>query len=125
MGRGFKGDTGHHHTISENLPSLTSHFSFHNGYFGEKGEGTHFVRVIKSDDPVSTAKDFYNKIAYGGLEYKMSNGKGVFTKMRDGSILSFREVSSSDGSPAVDINISKSNDHGGIKQQKIHFVKGS
>lgn len=36
----------------------------------------------------------------------------------------FREVSSSDGSPAVEINIRQSDDHGDIKYQKIHFVKG-
>lgn len=34
-----------------------------------------------------------------------------------------REVSSSDGSPAVEINIRKSGEHGEIKYQKIHFVK--
>ena len=36
-----------------------------------------------------------------------------------------REVSSSDGSPAVEINIKQSTDHGDIKYQKIHFLKGS
>ena len=54
----------------------------------------------------------------------MANGKGVYTKMKDGTILSYREVSSSDGTPAVEINVKESNDHGGIKYQKIHFVKG-
>lgn len=54
----------------------------------------------------------------------MINGKGHYTKMKDGSILSYREVSSSDGTPAVEINIKKSTDHGGIKYQKIHFAKG-
>lgn len=37
MGHGYKGDTGHHHSIRENLPSLTSSYDYHNGYFGEKG----------------------------------------------------------------------------------------
>ena len=44
--------------------------------------------------------------------------------MKDGTIVSYREVSSSDGSPAVEINIRKSDEHGDIKYQKIHFVKG-
>lgn len=44
--------------------------------------------------------------------------------MKDGTILSYREVSSSDGSPAVEINIRQSDDHSDIKYQKIHFVKG-
>lgn len=124
MGHGYKGDTGHHHTISENLPSLTSSFEYHDGYFGEKGQGRSFVRNISSDDPVKTAQDFYDKAALGGIEHQMDNGKGLYTKMKDGSILSYREVSSSDGSPAVEINIRDSNDHGGVKFQKIHFSKG-
>ncbi|MCF0106641.1 MAG: hypothetical protein HUJ53_07765 [Holdemanella sp.] len=41
----------------------------------------------------------------------------------DGTIITYREVSSSDGSPAVDINIKKSTDSSGVKSQKIHFVK--
>ena len=68
--------------------------------------------------------EFYDKAAHGGIEKEMSNGKGVYTKMKDGSILSFREVTSSEGSPAVEINIKQSNDHGDIKYQKIHFVGG-
>ena len=103
---------------------MYSRYKYNDGYFGDKGQGTNFVRRIMSSDPVSTAKDFYDRATYGGIERKLNNGKGVFAKMRDGSILSFREVSSSDGSPAVDINIKKSNDHGGIKYQKIHFTKG-
>lgn len=124
MGRGFKGDTGHHHSITENLPSLTSSYDYHNGYFGVKGTGGNIVRNISSDDPVKTAQDFYDKAAHGGIERPMTNGKGLYTKMKDGSILSYREISSSDGSPAVEINIKKSTNHGDVKYQKIHFVKG-
>ena len=124
MGHGYKGDTGHHHSLSENLPSLMKKYKYANGYFGEHGQGRDFVRNIKCADPVSVAKDFYDTAAHGGKEQEMDNGKGYITKMKDGSILSFREVSSSDGSPAVEINIKHSSDHGGIKYQKIHFVKG-
>lgn len=124
MGLGYKGDTGHHHSITENLSSLRANYKYSNGYFGDPGHGRSFVREIKSEDPVTTAKDFYDKAAHGGIEKEMDNGKGVTTKMKDGSILSYREVSSSDGSPAVEINIKHSNDHGDIKYQKIHFTKG-
>ena len=52
------------------------------------------------------------------------NGKGYRVSMKDGSIITYREVSSSDGSPAVDINItSSSDDTGGVRTQKIHFVR--
>ena len=124
MGHGYKGDTGHHHSISENLPSLTSSYPYHNGYFGKHIKGREFVRNITSDDPQKTALNFYEKAAHGGIERQMSNEKGVYTKMKDGTILSYRQVSSSDGSPAVEINIRGSNDHGNLKYQKIHFSKG-
>lgn len=124
MGHGYKGDTGHHHSITENLGSLTAKYDYSNGYFGEQGKGRSFVRNISSDDPANTAKDFYDTAAHGGIEGAMYNGKGYVTKMKDGTILSYREVSSSDGSPAVEINIRQSDDNGDIKYQKIHFVKG-
>ena len=107
------------------MPSLKSEYKYQNGYFGDPGQGRDFVRNIKSDDPVKTAQDFYDKAAHGGIKKEMNNVKGVYTKIKDGSILSYREVSSSDGSPAVEINIKQSTDHGDIKYQKIHFVKGS
>lgn len=43
--------------------------------------------------------------------------------MSDGTIITYREVSSSDASPAVDINIKKSTNPSGVKSQKIHFIK--
>lgn len=124
MGLGYKGDTGHHYSISENLPILQATYSYNNGYFGEKGIGRSFVRNIKSSDPIATSKNFYDRASYGGIERKMNNGKGIYTKMSDGTILSYRNISSSDGTPVVEINIKYSNDHGDLKYQKIHFTMG-
>ena len=123
MGTGFKGGASYHHTISENLTSLKKSYVFTDGYFGDKGEGRSFTRNIASENPSETAKDFFDKAAYGGLVQHMSNGKGKLVKMKDGSIVSHREISTSDGSPAVEINITRSEGSGGIKKQKIHFVK--
>ena len=125
MGHGYKEDIGHYHSISENLPELISKYKYSNGYFGDSGKGRSFVRNIVSEDPIATSKDFYNKAARGGIEKEMSNGKGYYTKMKDGSILSYREKSSTDGSPVVEINIKSSNEHGDIKYQKIHCVRGN
>ena len=47
-----------------------------------------------------------------------------FTKMADGTIVTMRKTSTSDGTPVVEINISGSNHTGGIQKQKIHFVQG-
>lgn len=122
MGRGFKGDTGHCHSISENLPDLQSVYSYNNGYFGEKGVGRCFVRNIISDDPIETSKDFYKRASHGGIERQMNNGKGIYTKMSDGTIISYRKISASDGTPAVEINIKYSSEYSDLKYQKIHFV---
>lgn len=126
MGLGYKGDTGHFHSLGENLPTLVKYkYNSETGYFGEKGASkSNKVRNISSDDPVKEAKVFYDTIAHGGVETKLSNGEGVRTQMKDGTIITYREVSHSDGTSAVDINVSKSSGStGGIKSQKIHFVK--
>ena len=81
------------------------------------------MRRIESQDPASAAKDFYEEATWGGVETPLSNGRGVKSEMSDGTIVTMRVTSSSDGSPAVDINISKSSENAGIKQQKIHFVR--
>ena len=118
---GYKGGAGSHHAIGDNLDALKSKFDYHDGYFGEKGDGRR-TRHEYSDDPVAQARDFYDTAGYGGVEKPMPNGEGVTCTMKDGTVISMREVSHSDGTPAVDINIRKSDDSGGVKQQKIHFM---
>lgn len=117
----YKGGATSYHPLSENIRKVSKDYPIHNGYFGEDGEGRHKTREITSDNPLKTAKDFYDKIAYGGIEEDLANGKGVKTTMEDGTIITMREQSSSDGSPAVNINIKYSSDSAGIKDQKIHF----
>ena len=43
--------------------------------------------------------------------------------MADGTIIIYREYTSTDGSPAVDIGIKFSSNKEVFKQQRIHFVK--
>lgn len=57
------------------------------------------------------------------IKKDLPNGKGKVTYMDDGSIITFRTTTKSDSYPSVDINISKSTDSGGIKQQKVYFGK--
>ena len=46
------------------------------------------------------------------------------TEMADGTVVTYREVSgSADKSPVAEINIRDSKDPGGVKGQKIHFIK--
>lgn len=124
MGHGYKGDTGHYHSITENIPRLKASYEYRDGYFAPRGKGRNYVRNLSCDDPIKTARDFYRKAAHGGREEGLGNGKGHRTFLKDGTVISFRETRSSDGTPVVDISIRKSNDHGDLKRQKIHFVKG-
>lgn len=122
MGVSYKGKIQSYQSIGDNISNLKKSFKFVNGYFGERGSSSS-VRVIYGKDPISIGKEFYNKIAFGGIEKDLSNGKGKITYMADGSIITFRPITKSDNYPGVNINISKSTDSGGIKQQKIHFGK--
>jgi hypothetical protein len=122
MGVSYKGGVQSYHGITDNLTGLKSSFKYKNGYFGDKGTSSQ-VRVIYGNDPVNIGKDFYKKISFGGIEKDLDNGKGKITYMADGSIITFRPITKSDNYPAVNINISRSTDSGGIKTQKIHFGK--
>lgn len=122
MGLGYKGGALSYYSVSDNISELSKSFAYNNGYFGEKGNNSR-IRVIYSDNPDNTGKTFYDKIAYGGIESPLENGKGYKTNMADGTIITFRPTTSSDNNPGVDINIAKSINHGSLKQQKIHFEK--
>lgn len=124
MGSYYKGGTTTYHSISDNIQTTANNYKYEHGYFGDKGKSTKTKnRVIHCDDPVSEAKKFYDTIANGGIEASLENGKGFFTRLKDGTIITYREITSTVDSPAVEINVKKSTDTGGIKTQKIHFEK--
>lgn len=127
---GYVGGASEHRSFADNLPSLTEKYPVREGYFGtpasEKNTST---RHIESDDPTATAHDFYDRIAYGGVEEPLPNyrneGKGVRTELSDGTIIVFRDQSNSpDKSPALRIDVTRSDESGDIKTQHIHFVLG-
>lgn len=118
----YKGGTVKYHSLSDNLDKLTSNYAYSNGYFGDKGQGRTFTRNISSDSPEKMATEFYDTASYGGIENTYSKGK--YTKLSDGTIMSYREISTSDGTSVVEINIRQSSNSAGVKFQKIHFMKG-
>lgn len=123
MGTGFKGNASYYRSIGQNVLIAGSSYGFANGYFGKNSpHGGNSTRNIVAEDNIAAAKDFYDKLAYGGKEQVVSDNMKI-THMADGTIITMRKVSSSDGTPVVDINISYSRGSGGIKSQKIHFVK--
>lgn len=71
---------------------------------------------------METAKKFYEAAGRGGIEKVYPKGK--LTILSDGTIISYRKISTSDGTAVVEINIRQSSNNGGVKYQKIHFVKG-
>lgn len=113
----FSGTTGGKSTIESNAKAMSKKYPMtHGGYFGQHGKSKR-VRVIYSNDPIETAKDFYERISKGGVYSKLSNGHGEQALLSDKSRIVFR-IHSKSGSPAVEIFIINAN---GVKEQKIHF----
>ncbi len=115
------GSSSSPHTLTDNLSKLELKYPLsRSGYFGTVGDGSK-VRHIASRNPIATANDFYNIATEKFVsERDIGNGKGRMATMRDGTTISIREISSSDGSPAIDIKIYSVSR---VKGQKIHFIK--
>ena len=123
MGTSYKGKAASFRSIGQNVLAVSNRYGYSNGYFGESSlHGRERTRNIFSSDNLAAATDFYDKLAYGGKESIVNDNMRI-TRMADGSIITMRKVSHSDGTPVVDINIKPSKDTGGVKGQKIHFVK--
>lgn len=123
MGTGYKGNSKYYRSIGQNILIASSKYDYFNGRFGTNSpHGNSSTRNIASSDNLATAKDFYDKIAFGGIE-KIVNDNMKITRMADGTIITMRKVSHSDGTPVVDINIERSSHTGGIRKQKIHFIQ--
>lgn len=88
------------------------------GYFGEKGKN---CRVITTTTPEDTSVSFYKQIGKGGHTIPLNNKKGSMTILDDGTHIVHRMITSTKGSPAIEITISGSPI---VKDQKIHFIKG-
>lgn len=124
MGTCYKGRATYFRSIGQNVMIASQSYKYVNGYFGDVSASTgNRTRNIVSSDNLATANDFYNKIAYGGTEISRNNGNLKITTMSDGTIITKRNISSSDGTPVVEINIRNSTHNGDVKYQKIHFVK--
>ncbi len=123
MGTGYKGNSTYFRSIGQNVLIASSKYNFSKGYFGENSKhGKERTRNITAPDNLVAAKDFYDKIAFGGKEQVINDNMRI-TRMADGTVITMRKISHSDGTPVVDINIRPSTQTGGVKSQKIHFVQ--
>ena len=108
MGAGVRGDFGN------TKGSKSKYQPNEHGYYGTKGNSSDSsIRHLKGG--IEEAKKFFNEMTKG-FKSEKNIGKGLLRTMPDGGTVLYRPVSSSDGTPAVDIN--KVN----FKYQKIHFI---
>ena len=108
-------------TLLDNLPQTTRDFPLTpDGLFGTPGYNNG-VRHIASADPIATSIRFYGLLVEGGEVLRQSSTI-VVKRMGDDAFVTWRLVSSSDGSPAVDINMSRVVG-GVVRTHKIHFTK--
>lgn len=123
MGTGYKGNSRHYRSIEQNILITASEYPYTNGRFGiSSPHGGASTRNISAVDNLAAAKGFYDRIAFGGKESIVNENLRI-TRMADGSIITMRKVSHSDGTPVVDINIERSTHTGGLRKQKIHFIR--
>ena len=108
-------------TLLDNVLQTTREFPLTvDGLFGNAGNNSG-VRHIESRDPIATSHKFYGLLTDGGETLRQTTTMTI-KKMSDGAIVTWRLVSSSDGSPAVDINMSRVVG-GVVRTHKIHFIK--
>lgn len=129
MGTGYKGGAREYLSLSDNAAKLKGtelyEYNAGNSYFGIRGRGRYdFIRNIVCENPERTAKGFYDTVTYGGVVVETGNTNCHIVEMKDGTFITYRPVSTSDGSPTVLINVKDSTDNADIGYQKIHFVKG-
>lgn len=121
MGTGSGGLRGGH-TLGDNIAELKSKFpTTSSGFFGKPGQGRKHARNIESNSPARTAAEFASIASRIPVSSIPIQGKGIIYRMRDGSTITHRFVSSSKNrSPVVELKVKNAS---GIKSQKIHFVK--
>jgi hypothetical protein len=105
--------------LSSNVKSLAAKYPLDSeGKFGQPGRGKG-TRHVLSNNPEGTGKEFFDKLSAGSKVKDLDKGKGKIGTFPDGSTVVYRPVSSSDGSPAMNLVIKGPS---GL-DYKIHFVK--
>lgn len=120
--RGDENEFTSNRSIEENALDMRKKFPLtQGGYFGRRGNGR--IRIIECDNPLQTSSDFFYTLGKGGKFTEFSNAKGHIIQrliLSDNTVIIYRQITSSEGSPAVEITVNPPHT---IKTQKIHFVR--
>lgn len=115
-GGGYTASSGN---LAANIKDLSAKYALSpSGRFGKPGTSGK-ARYLAVENPGDVAKQFWNKLGKGGVISKIDGGKGYISVFPDGSRISYRPKSNSDGSPTIDINHKSP----GSSYYKVHFVK--
>ena len=108
-------------SVARNLKALKAMYPVSDsGYFG-KASPKGNVRLIKSENPQADAQKFFSVLAKDGTLAGAKKANVTVVKFKDGTVVTYRVKSHSDGSPAISITLS-SMQNGVKSSQKIHFV---
>ena len=109
-------------SIAENARRMSAQFPIsRNGYFGIRDHKQ--IRVISCIDPIETSHVFFQRLTHGATHEIATNNRGMEYQratFADGSIVTYRVVTSTPDSPAVQISVTRA---GPIRNQKIHFTR--
>lgn len=113
-----KSNASKDYSLYENSKELIKKYGLDEfGRFGEEGKN---CRIIKSKTPLQEADGFFEAISRGArIEPLGDNPYGKVATLLDNSEVSFRTITKTPNSPAVEIIISNSEK---IAAQKIHFI---
>jgi hypothetical protein len=114
-------------SIRRNAESTSAKFGYDKstGYFGDKHPRSKpKTREIISNSPAKDARELFRQIAKGGVKEDIPGLKGQAVRLPEGTLVTLRPVTSSSGSPAVEINIKETIKGSKVRTQKIHFRKG-
>lgn len=115
------GNSRYSQVLHDNLLKIASTYQLSpGGYFGTRGT-TGRVRRIESDNPLGTARLFFSTLTRGARVEAGPKAGLTRANFPDGSAMSIRLASRSDGSPVVQIQLSGRR-YGVAPAQKIHFV---
>jgi hypothetical protein len=101
-----------------NINALKEKYPMNNGKFGKIGKN---CQIIVTDTPQTTGKDFFDQLTKGMKTREIIKGKGWFAKSEDGIYITYRYVTTTPNSPALEINTKGANNPL-LRKQKIHFT---